>query len=394
MLPRTNRIESIDLLRGLVMVIMALDHVRDYTHFGYFYADPTDLASTTPALFFTRWITHFCAPVFVFVAGTGSYLYGAQKASKRALARFLFSRGLWLIFIELTVVTFAWFFDPTFGITNFQVIWAIGICMVFMSALIYLPLQALIVLGLCIVFGHNLLDSITREGTAPESMIWYFVHQQNFVVLESGRPVFIFYPFMPWLGIMMLGYAIGPLYIKGSDPAMRKRRLGYLGVTALALFVLIRLFNVYGDMVPWENQEQPLYTLMSFLNTTKYPPSLLYTLMTLGPALLLLRYAESLKNRITDFLVMIGRVPFFFYILHLYLIHAIGMLGLSLQGIDWQELVMTPRRFESGLLSGHGFPLIVTYVVWIGVVLVLYPFCFRFMRYKSAHRDKWWLSYL
>lgn len=395
MLPKANRIESLDILRGMVMVLMALDHVRDYTHFGYFYDDPTLLSSTTPALFFTRWITHFCAPVFVFLAGTSSYLYGQKQASKRALSRFLFTRGLWLIFIELTVVTFAWFFDPRFGITNFQVIWAIGICMVFLSLLIRLPPKVLLGLGLLILFGHNTLDTVNTDGTDLGSILWYLTHQQNFILLEgSDHPVFIFYPFLPWLGIMILGYALGPLYAKGFDARNRKKWLSVLGLGSIALFALIRLTNFYGDPSDWSAQESDIFTAMSFLNTTKYPPSLLYALMTLGPALLFLRGIESIKNSVTDFLAVIGRVPFFFYIIHLYLIHLIGMVGLNIQGVDWKEMIFTPERFASGYLADKGFPLYVTYLVWIGLIALLYPICFRFMQYKSKNRAKWWLSYL
>ena len=392
---KSARIESIDILRGLVMIIMALDHVRDYTNIGYVFLDPTNMDTTTPGLFFTRWITHFCAPVFVFLAGTSAFLYGAKKASKKTLAKFLFTRGIWLVFIELTIVNFAWTFDINLDLHIFQVIWAIGFCMMLLAALIYLPKKVLLVLGLIIVFGHNALDDITMQGNDPLAILWYFIHQQNFVVLNGGESMlFIAYPILPWLGIMILGYCFGHFYTEDFNVALRKKWLLILGFGSIGLFLILRFINVYGDLVPWSIQKDATYTFLSFLNTAKYPPSLLYTLMTLGPALLFLYAIETVKNKITHILVVIGRVPFFYYILHLYVIHLIGFIGLYLLGENWKELVFTPTRFTSGFLNDKGYDLWVTYAVWIVVVVVLYPFCNMFMKYKANNRDKWWLSYL
>ncbi|WP_233451114.1 DUF1624 domain-containing protein [Hanstruepera ponticola] len=392
---KSTRIESIDILRGLVMIIMALDHVRDYTNVGYVFGDPTNMDTTTPSLFFTRWITHFCAPVFVFLAGTSAFLYGSKKSSKSTLSKFLFTRGLWLIFIELTIVNFAWTFDFNLDLHIFQVIWAIGICMVLLAALIYLPKKVLLVLGLIIVFGHNALDGITMQGNDPLAILWYLIHQQNFVILNGGESVlFIAYPILPWLGIMILGYCFGHFYTRDFNVQLRKKWLLILGFASIALFVVLRYINVYGDLVPWSVQKDSTFTFLSFINTAKYPPSLLYTLMTLGPAMLFLYSIESVKNAITNVLVVIGRVPFFYYILHLYLIHLIGLIGLNILGENWRELILTPTRFTSGYLADKGFDLWVTYVVWLIVVVVLYPFCKMFMRYKANNRDKWWLSYL
>lgn len=392
---QSTRIESIDILRGLVMVIMALDHVRDYTNTGYMFADPANIETTTPLLFFTRWITHFCAPVFVFLAGTSAFLYGSKKTSKNQLNKFLFTRGLWLVVIELTVVNFAWTFDIALGVHIFQVIWAIGICMMILAALIYLPKRLLLVLGLIIVFGHNLLDDITREGTEPLSLLWYYVHQFNFQVINDGQGMLaIAYPFLPWLGIMILGYCFGHFYTKGFNAILRKKWLLRLGFGSIFLFVCLRFLNVYGDLVSWNFQNTTTKSLLSFFNTTKYPPSLLYTLMTLGPSLLFLYAIESVKNKLTDFLIVFGRVPFFYYILHLYLIHSIGMIGLSIQGYDWKELILTPSRFMSGYLLDKGFDLWVTYLIWILVIALLFPICKQYMQYKANNKDKWWLSYL
>ncbi len=392
---KSNRIQSIDMLRGLVIIIMALDHVRDYTYYGYLFNDPTNLDTTTPTLFFTRWITNFCAPVFVFLAGTSAFLYGSKKSSKKDLARFLLTRGIWLIFIELTVVNFAWTFDYQLSFHIFQVIWAIGSCMVLLSFLIYLPKKLLLVLGFAILFGHNFLDGFTAQGQDPLSIIWYFLHQQNLLIFDNGSTlVFVAYPILPWLGIMILGYCFGYFYQSDMTVSKRKKWLRIIGFTSIILFIVLRFINIYGDLAPWESRENFTYTLLSFFNTTKYPPSLSYTLMTLGPAMLFLLGIEGVKNTFTRIMVTIGRVPFFFYILHLYLIHAIGILGLLILGENWQELIYTPTRFLNANLANTGFDLWITYVVWILVIVILYPFCKLFMTYKAKNREKWWLSYL
>lgn len=392
---KSKRIESIDVLRGLVMVIMALDHVRDYTHIGYMFTDPTNLETTTPFLFFTRWITHFCAPVFVFLAGTSAFLFGIKKGSKKELSKFLFTRGLWLVFIELTVVNFSWTFDTNLSVHIFQVIWAIGICMIFLAALIQLPKKVLLGIGILIVFGHNLLDNITHEGTEPLSLLWYYTHQFNFQVINNGQGLLaIAYPFLPWLGIMILGYCFGYFYQKSTNEKTRRKWLLLLGFGAITLFFVLRIINVYGDLAPWSIQDNFLYTILSFFNVTKYPPSLIFTLMTLGVAILFLYVIESVKNQFTKFMIVFGRVPFFFYILHLYIIHIIGFIGLSVLGYDWKELILTPTRFMSGFLVDKGFNLWVTYIVWFVVIILLFPICKVYMSYKAKNKDKWWLSYL
>ena len=392
---KSKRIDSIDVLRGLAMILMALDHVRDYTNYGYLYIDPTNLDTTTPGLFFTRWITHFCAPVFVFLAGTSAFLYGSQKQSKKTLSKFLFTRGLWLIFVELTVVNLAWTFDFGLSLHIFQVIWAIGICMVFLSALIYLNRKLLIAIGLIILVGHNLLDGITAQGNDLGSILWYLTHQQGAAFFNNGETMlFIAYPFLPWLGIMILGYCFGSLYHKDFNSSIRKKWLLTLGISSIIIFVVLRYTNLYGNLTPWNKEENFTYTIMSFINTTKYPPSLLYALMTLGPAMVLLYLIDAVKNMWTNMLVVIGRVPFFYYIIHLYLIHFIGLIGLLILGENWNEFILTSERFTSGYLATKGFDLWVTYVVWIIVVILLYPICKKYMIYKLENKDKWWLSYL
>ncbi|AVI50015.1 hypothetical protein C5O00_02060 [Pukyongia salina] len=389
---KNTRIQSIDILRGIVMVIMALDHVRDYFHAGAFVSDPSNLETTTPILFFTRFITHFCAPVFVFLAGTSAFLYGRNK-TKNQLFRFLFTRGLWLIFIEITLMSFLWWFDIKFQFFNLQVIWAIGLCMVVLSFLIYLPIKALIPLGLLIVFGHNLLDGITVEGNGPGSILWYILHQSAFIQFGDTWVSFL-YPILPWIGVIVLGYSFGTLYHREYHAPTRKRWLLYLGIGSTVLFIVLRGINIYGDMIPWAVQQNNTYTVLSFLQLTKYPPSLLFLLVTLGPSFLFLYVAEKVRTPASRFFLVYGRVPFFYYVLHVLLIHLAAMAGLVLTGKDWQLMILTMESFMSGELAGYGYSLGVTYLVWICIVLALYPVCNWYMKYKANNRDKWWLSYL
>ncbi|MEM7087466.1 MAG: heparan-alpha-glucosaminide N-acetyltransferase domain-containing protein [Bacteroidota bacterium] len=389
---KSHRIESIDLLRGIVMVIMALDHVRDYFHAGAFVSNPTNMETTTVILFFTRFITHYCAPVFIFLAGTSAFLYGIKK-TKAALFKFLMTRGLWLIVLELTVMSFLWWFDLSFSFFNFQVIWAIGLCMIFLSLLIYLPKKVLLVFGLLLIFGHNLLDGITMEGTGPLAILWYIFHQSSFV--QIGDTWFSFlYPVLPWIGVICLGYVFGTLYTKNFNIVLRKKWLSGLGFGAIGLFILLRLVNIYGDPAPWLEQKNMVFTILSFLNVTKYPPSLLFLLVTLGPSLVFLRYSENIKSKLTDFVLVYGRVPLFYYVLHVLVIHVLAIVGLIVTGGDWKLMLLTMEKFIDGSLAGYGYSLGIVYLVWIGIVLSLYPLCNWYMEYKANNRDKWWLKYL
>ena len=389
---KSYRIESIDLLRGVVMIIMALDHVRDYFHAAAFVSNPTDMETTTVALFFTRFITHYCAPVFIFLAGTSAFLYGSKK-TKPELFKFLITRGLWLIVLELTVMSFLWWFDVTFSFFNFQVIWAIGVCMVFLSLLIYLPKKVLLAFGLLLVFGHNLLDGIIMEGTGPLAILWYIFHQGSF--FQIGDTWFSFlYPVLPWIGVITLGYVFGSLYTKDFDVSLRKKWLSGLGFGAIGLFILLRAINIYGDLVPWAEQKNLTFTILSFLNVTKYPPSLLFLLVTLGPSFLFLRYSEHIKNKLTDFALVYGRVPLFYYVLHVLFVHVLAIAGILITGGDWKLMLLTMEKFMDGSLAGYGYSLGVVYLVWVGIVLSLYPLCNWYMKYKANHRDKWWLKYL
>ena len=391
---RSRRIESIDLLRGLVMIIMALDHARDYFNSSAYLYDPTDLTQASPALFFTRWITHFCAPIFMLLAGIAAWLYG-NKNGRKAVSFFLLTRGAWLIFVELFIVTLGWTFNAHFNFYILQVIWAFGVAMVILSALVHLSRPALLTVALILIGAHNLLDGIHATGNSLASVGWAFLHQFSFFYY----PHFGFaigYPILPWLGIITLGYYLGSLYSPDTDPKRRQKTLRALGLGAIAAFILIRAINAYGDPAPWSSQRNTLYTILSFLNVTKYPPSLVYVLMTLGPGLLFLSATEGALNKITQKIAVFGRVPFFYYILHVYLFHALAVIAAMIQG----HLASDMTNFTTWVtgvptLKGYGFDLWVVYAVWIIVVLALYPLCKRFDAYKRANQaQKKWLSYL
>lgn len=375
------------------MVIMALDHTRDYFHLGSFFVDPTDIATTTPIFFFTRFITHICAPVFVFLAGTSAFLYGSKK-TKPELFKFLFTRGIWLIVLELVVNNFIWTFDLTYSFPILQVIWAIGVSMIFLSILIYLPKKWILIIGLLLVAGHNSLDGIIVQGSSLKSIIWYILHQDQFLVLGPNKMIAFHYPVIPWIGLMALGYCFGTLYNKGYDATKRKKWLLYLGLGSTALFFILRGINVYGDLVPWSNYDSSTKTVLSFFNTTKYPPSLIYLLMTLTPAFLFLYLTENIKNRVSDFFVVFGRVPLFYYFLHVLVIHIAAIIGILIFGGDWQNMILTADVFMNSKLITYGYPLYVVYFIWIALIILLYPFCNKYMIYKVNHKEKWWLSYL
>ena len=388
-----TRIYSLDILRGAVIIVMALDHVRDFIHADAFVHDPLDLVTTSPLLFFTRWITHFCAPIFVFLAGTSAFLQG-QRKTKSELSSFLIKRGLWLIFIEVVVITFAWTFNPDYNVIILQVIWAIGISMALLGLLIWLPYNFLLVLGLLIVFGHNAFDHF-RE-TPNSGFLFDLAMNGNFAqhCITPDHCFLMVYAFVPWWGIMILGYCFGRLYAVNVDVAYRKRVLIYLGAGLILLFIILRSFNIYGDPNPWSIQKNTVYSFLSFIKVNKYPPSLLFLCITLGPALVMLALLENFKNQLSRAITIFGRVPFFFYVIHLYLIHLISMILFFTRGHSFQEglqgIPQVPFKF---FIPGEGYGLGVVYLVWIIVVLSLYPLCKWFNDYKSRN-PKWWLSYL
>ena len=388
-----NRIQSIDLLRGLIMIIMALDHVRDYICSSSFLFDPLDLTKTNGSLFFTRWITHFCAPVFMLLAGTSAYLTG-QKKTKKELSAFLFKRGLWLVFLEMIVVNFAWSFNIKLPIIFFITIWALGISMMVLAVLIHLPKKIILAFCIIIIAGHNLLDTIHVPGNTLPGFGWALLHEQQFFNWE-GKIWLVGYPLIPWIGVMPLGYCLGRWYAADYDAVKRRRNLRILGISAIILFILLRFSNVYGDPVRWSAQKDNFFTFLSFMNVNKYPPSLLYLLITLGPALLFLAYTEHLKGALVRVITVYGRVPMFYYLIHIYIIHLIALFAsVFIPGQNWRLWILDePIWFTTGL-KGYGFSLPVCYLIWIAVVVAVYPLCKVYDRYKQSHKEKWWLSYL
>jgi uncharacterized membrane protein len=392
--PNSKRIESIDLLRGVIMIIMAIDHVRDYFHAFSYYHDPTDLSVTTAPIFLTRWITHFCAPIFMLLAGISASLYGRKNGTK-AVSFFLATRGLWLVFLEIFIVTLLWTFNPHYPTIILQVIWAFGISMMVLSLLVYLPRTALLIIGALCVFWHNALDGIPHGGNGVGAFVWSFLNFQNFGLHFGSTHVLLGYPVLSYIGIISLGYCLGSVYAPAITPSERHRVLRNLGLGVIALFIVVRGLDVYGDPSHWSVQKNLLFTIFSFVNTTKYPPSLCYTLMTLGPALLFLAYAEKPLNKVSSKIVVFGRVPMFFYLIHIPIIHGLAVLASYLTGHTAANMVdLTTWVSANEQLKGYGFSLPVVYLVWAGVIVITFPLCLWFSRYKSANQGtKKWLSY-
>jgi len=380
---RGLRLESIDILRGLVIAVMALDHVRDF--WSAYHGDPLDLAHTTPALFLTRWITHFCAPAFVLLAGISASLQLKQGKTTGQLSTFLATRGLWLILLDVLVISPSWAF--VFGELNLQVLWAIGWSMLALSAMVWLPRRAVLAAGVLIVAGHNLLDGIKPGDFGPYAPVWLFLHVTGGpVTLAPGLSAFFLYPIVPWIGLMWVASGLGQVF--ELEASRRRRALMILGLSALAAFVALRLSNLYGDPVAWRLQSTPLNTVFSFIAVNKYPPSLLYVLMTVGASLIALSVFEHLRGPIARAALTFGRTPTFFYLLHVPLIHgaslAVGLaMGFPLK--DFVGFSDDPTRW--------GFGLPVVYLVWALVLAVLYWPCREWGALKRRRKDAW-LSYL
>jgi len=385
---RSKRIESIDLLRGIVMIIMALDHVRDYFHADAFLFNPTDLSQTNGFIFFTRWITHFCAPVFIFLTGLSAYING-QNIGKKELSAFLLKRGFWLVILEFTVVNFGWLFNIHFHYFALSVIWVIGICMMVLGILVYLPKPLVWVIGISIFIFHNLIDFIK----IPDDSFINFFFKRKFYHTDFAN-IQTVYPIIPWIGIITLGYCFGEFYNKNFDPARRKKILLYAGLISTFLFIIIRFINIYGDPSFWSSQASAFFTFLSFLNTTKYPPSLLYSLMTLGPALIFLALSENISNLLSNKIITIGRVPMFFYIIHIYTIHLLAIIIINFTGFSWSEMILSKFVTANENLKGYGFSLGIVYLIWIILIIAIYPLCKLYENYKRNNKDKWWLSYL
>jgi uncharacterized membrane protein len=378
------RLDSIDLLRGLIMIFMALDHTRDF--FGASAMNPRDVQD--PGLFLTRWVTHFCAPLFIFLAGLSAFLYGNRGRTRREVSLFLFTRGVWLVLLELSVILFGWTFNPAFNFFVLQVIWAIGWSMIALAGLIYLPRVALAVLALAMIAGHNLLDGIGSEQLHGFGSLWLLLHEPGLLNPVTGIRVLALYPLVPWIGVMAAGYAFGP--VMNFPEARRRRWLVGAGVALLTVFVALRALNVYGDPVQWQGSPTWSASVLSFINCEKYPPSLLYLAMTLGPGLIGLALFESARGRLADWLITFGRVPFIYHVAHLYLMHVVAVAAAASAGADLAWLFQDPIGIKP---DGYGVNLLLLYVLWLGFLLALYPLCRWFAALKQRRHD-WWLSYL
>jgi uncharacterized membrane protein len=379
------RLDSIDLLRGLIMVLMLLDHTRDF--FGSSAMNPRDV--NDPALFLTRWVTHFCAPLFIFLAGLSAFLYGARGRTRQELSLFLLTRGAWLVLLELSVVLFGWTFNPAFNFFVLQVIWAIGWSMIALAGLIYLPRVALVAFALSVIAGHTLLDDGIRaeqlHGFAP---LWLLLHEPGSLQLAPGIKVLAVYPLVPWIAVMAAGYAFGP--VMNFPERQRRRWLIGTGVSLVGVFVVLRALNVYGDPVAWQPSASWSASVLSFINCEKYPPSLLYLAMTLGSGLIALALFENARGRLASWLITFGAVPFFYYIVHIYLIHVVAIAAAAFAGADLAWLFQDPIGTKP---NGYGVSLPLIYVLWFAFLLALYPLCRWFAALKQRRHD-WWLSYL
>jgi uncharacterized membrane protein len=392
-----RRVDSIDLLRGLVMVIMLLDHTREYVHADAVRFSPTDLTNTTTLLFFTRWITHLCAPTFVFLAGMSIYLQLSRGKSRTELSKFLLTRGLWLIVLEFTLVRFSLLFNVDYSFLGFaEVIWVFGVSMIVLAGLIYLPVRVVGGLGVAMIALHNLLDAIAvppvvaMASTPPPGAlqkVWLILHQPGIVPLFENRTfLFVAYPLIPWIGVMAAGYSLGVVYSWESE---RRRRLLFgLGLALTILFVLLRATNLYGDPQVWGSQTSAVFTLLSFLNTTKYPPSLLFLLMTIGPALLILAWTDGVRgdNFWSRILITFGRVPLFYFLLQMFVAHGFGVLLGLLAGKSTGHLFMNFPASNTNVPPDAGFPLWVVYAAWLGGLVLLYPLCLWYGKLKLRRR--------
>lgn len=385
-----KRIYSIDFTRGLVMIIMALDHVRDLMHINSLTQSPTDLNTTSPALFFTRWITYFCAPVFVFLSGTSAFLSYRSKKDFSASRKFLLTRGLWFIFLDLTVINFSLWADIHFAVFIFSVVATIGFGLIILGLLLKSSPKTIGIIGLTIMFGHNLVPLIPLAQDSTLRMILAPLFGPGAFPLNPGTTFVMGYPPIPWLGVLLVGFYAGQLFnlpIEKRSPIFLK-----IGLASLAAFLLLRWINIYGDPISWSTQKNGLYTLLSFINFTKYPPSLQFCLATLGVMFLWLSGFERVNNKFTSVLNVFGKVPLFYFIVHFYLIHILMFIMVLLQGFKFSDLVF---GFNFGRpKTPSGLSLTGIYLVWIGVVVFMYPLCQWYGKYKESHREKKWLRYL
>jgi uncharacterized membrane protein len=386
-----KRENSIDIVRGIVMIIMALDHVRDLMHVDSIAQSPTDLSTTTPILFFTRWITHLCAPTFVFLAGTSVYLSLKSKNNFVEKRQHLIKRGFSLLLLEFTVVNFGLFFDIGFHTLLFEVIATIGFGFIILGFLLKISAKQLGIVGLLIIFCHNLFPLIPfAEGSVFKAVVTPFFNP-TVIPIFAGKVFFMAYPVIPWFGIMLVGFASGQFFMK--EQLERKKLFVKIGFGALALFGVIRFINTYGDPAVWSTQKNAVFTFLSFMNVTKYPPSLLFCLVTLGIAFLLIAFADQFNNGIKKVTTVYGKVPLFYFVVHFYVIHALTLIMLLLQGFNWSQFEFATGTFGRPKNVESGISLWGIYLVWIGVVVLLYKPCVWFGEYKSKN-SHWWLKYI
>ena len=385
-----RRVDSIDVVRGIVMIVMALDHTREF--FGVPGISPTDLARASAPLFLTRWITHICAPVFFLLTGTSASLTLGRR-SPRGLSRLLLTRGVWLILLELTVIRcFGYQFNFDYRVTMLVVLWALGWSMIALAPLVYLPASAAAAVGVAVIALHNLLDPVRAASLGALAPLWTILHAPGIVAATGRYTVFASYPLIPWIGVTAVGYGLGALY---HEPEARRRAvLWRLGLAAAALFAALRWMNVYGDPAHW-TARGGLFTVLSFLNTTKYPPSLLFLLMTLGPALLLLSAFDAGTPRVLQPARAVGKVPLFYFVAHLALIHLLAAAVCAVRYGDAHWMFESPRLdvYPFTPPPGWGFSLPAVYVVWACVVAMLYPACRWYAEIKQRRRA-WWMSYV
>ncbi len=373
------------------MVIMALDHTRDYFHADAFVFNPTDLTKTHTALFFVRWITHFCMPGFIFLSGLSAKI-SVQRKSKAELSRYLLTRGIWLVVLEFTVLRFGYFFNFYFDVTILSVLWVFGICMMLLAALIHLPGRAILILGLMIVSGHNLLSGVSVEPASIWFAPWTIFMRVGFLPVTPNVAFVVSYPILPWLGIMLLGYSLGTWYTN-TVAATRKKYLLRTGIVCVVVFLVFRFINLYGDPAPWAEQQSGWYTVLSLLNTSKYPPSLLFVLMTIGPLLMLLAWLEKFEIKPAPLLTF-GRVPLFYFITHFYLIHTLALISTMLRsGKSFAEIDLHFAKSFGGITPEGGYSLPWVLLIWVVIVLLMYPLCKAYDRVKSRHPGTF-LSYL
>lgn len=398
--PVRRRVNSVDLLRGIVMVIMLLDHTREFVHRDVLDFDPSNLTRTNTLLFFTRWITHFCAPVFVFLAGTGAFLQGARGKSKSELSKFLITRGLWLILLEIALIRVLVWFNVDFHLAlMLQVIWAIGFSMIVLAGLIHLPLRVIAGISIAMIALHNALDGFRVKPVTPGTAgpgfwasIWMVLHQPGIIFFTPSIHGLVLYPLIPWVGVLAAGYCFGTVY--QWEPDRRRRFLLKLGSGMLIGFVVLRAINVYGDPSRWSVQKNTVFTLLSFLNVSKYPPSLLFLLMTLGAAILALPWFERMEQGwLSRVFITFGRVPLLFYAGQWIAAHVLAISAglLAGQSIAWQFAGLLDRPSPNP--GNLGFSLWVVYLCWLLGLLLLYPVCRWFAEVKRRRRN-WWLSYL